>query len=759
MATPSMDYKTTFYRLWELACSDDPQRRPSCQVVDGHFVLTITGNRDKWVDMVAACGVPSIAEQTITGDVLTCRWPSHADAIFGPAGMLAQRLPNYEMRIPQLHMARLVQRAIEMDAPAVIEAGTGTGKSYAYAAICMAMDLTVVISTSNKALQMQLANKDIPFLQTIFPGKTLAVAVGKHNYACRLKVEGAERQRCYLADPALQAWYATTATGNTEEIPLALTPEALRAMTLDDDCAGRHCPLYADCFYYNAKAERHAADVVICNHKLLALHHAYPYAKLLPDAAVTVVDEAHKLPDIVRDTIGVELAQTAIAHHLRKVDDIDLTVLGAAKAADLAFAQELGQFLTDQTGPQVAVDGTTFAAGQELARKLHAVAVEVFDPGDFAMDATEHRRQQQALRLTTLARKVSAISTPNGLVRWLEPSRRDEPLTMCAKPHNVADFIAALTSDTVVTSVTDLDTYTDGDENTDETPTVTNVSHPTIFCSATLAAPDMGAFMRECGLADALQLVASSPFDFKRNALLYVPTAGAPAPNEPGWIEWLTDELRTLVLAAKGGAFLLFTSYGALDKALQALRPTFVVRGLTVLVQGELPKLELARRFAADGNAVLFATKSFFEGVDIQGTALRLVVIDKLPFEAPTPLGQAMEAASKASGRDPFQALRVPKMIIELKQGAGRLIRTQTDMGVIAIMDSRLRSHQYGRKLVLPALPDAPLTGKLAAVEAFFAERAPAVTFAQVAWKEIERTHAQHALQALRIEDVPELPF
>jgi len=241
----------------------------------------------------------------------------------------------------------------------------------------------------------------------------------------------------------------------------------------------------------------------------------------------------------------------------------------------------------------------------------------------------------------------------------------------------------------------------------------------------------MAHFMAQAGLPQALQMQAASPFDYANNALLYLPSGTAPAPNANGWLAWAIDEMRQLVLASRGGAFLLFTSYNAMNQAVAALGTIFARRGLTVLVQGEMPKLELARRFRSDGNAVLFATKSFFEGVSIDGAALRLVVVDKMPFEAPTPLTQAMEADLMDKGRAaglmgktlemyPFNALRVPRMIIELKQALGRLIRTSSDTGVMAVLDSRVRAAQYGRTMVLPSLPPAALCSRIELVQSFY---------------------------------------
>jgi ATP-dependent DNA helicase DinG len=250
------------------ACQDTP-KRPSARVEDGHFVLTVNGNRGNWAAITQAAGVPANATTTIDGDTMIVRWPSVADQIFGADGHIAKLLPNYEVRLPQLYMARLVQRAIEMREPAVVEAGTGTGKSYAYAAVCMALGKKVIISTSNKALQMQLIEKDLPFLQRIWPGKKVAVSVGKGNYACRLKCEPLSAVMQNHDD--LARWFCTTATGNTEEIDFAIDGRALKSIAVDDECTGKHCPLYAECFYYRARAALQNADVVVTNHALLCL--------------------------------------------------------------------------------------------------------------------------------------------------------------------------------------------------------------------------------------------------------------------------------------------------------------------------------------------------------------------------------------------------------------------------------------------------------------------------------------------------------
>ena len=776
-----MNLQSTFSRLWEAACIDKPSR-PSVTVTDGHFQLVLNGHVERWQEMTEAAGVPSNAIRTVEGERLTCRWPSHADEIFGAGGKIAQRLPAYEVRQPQLHMARMVQRAIESGQPLVAEAGTGVGKSYAYAAIAMAMGRKSIISTSNKALQMQLYKKDIPFLQEIFPGKRVALAVGKSNYACRFKAD-----ENGLATKQLQEWYSATSSGNIEEIDFSVDWQALQSLVVDDDCAGKHCPNYYECFYYRAKAERNSADVIITNHALLCLHQLYPGAGILPQYDVLVIDEAHKLPDYARSALGVEFRLSGMVKTIDMaqlyIDGID-TYNEAIELAKLYERQILDwahAHVDNKTGklpPQIGMNQAIFSSGQSLALTLLDLANEICREEDMPETAEDRKKQRKADRIRTLANRVQEMSQPGKLVRWLETAE----MTLKAAPADVSQFISGMTgtSKTVeqeavakpthcarcnrqltAPKVAILDGRPYGPECINHVDLLGDaeimplaewmeMKHepaettkrmvrgmPVIFCSATLAAPKLDAFMRECGLEDALQMVAASPFDYANNAMLYLPNGSSPAPTAETWRSWAVDEMDALVRASGGGAFLLFTSVSMMQHAAQVLRGRWGNRW-TTLVQGELPKLEIAKRFAADGNMVLFATKSFFEGVSIDGQALRLVIIDKMPFEAPSPLSTAMEAdllvyarANGVMGRNlemyPFNHLRVPRMIIDLKQGAGRLIRTATDTGVIAVLDSRIRSAQYGRSSVIPAMPPAPLVADRSAAESFLHKCRPVV--------------------------------
>lgn len=685
--------------LFTEAAKDTPSR-DSVQIVDGYWQLQIKGNRGKWGAMCEAAGVPADAEQIIDGDTLTVRWLSYADMIFGVNGLMANALPHYEMRAGQLHMARIIQRAIEMGEPAVIEAGTGIGKSFAYAAICMAMGKRLIISTSNKALQMQLYNKDIPFLQTLFPGKKMVLAQGKSNYACL------ENCKDGVGDQRFLDWLQTTATGSVEELTFDLYDAS--KYTVDDECTGKRCEFYHKCFYFQQKALRNDADVIICNHSLLALNHHFQGAKILPAVDVVVVDEAHQLPNYVRNAIGWEYHAGMVRKALRRAFERDQVNTGTAENVLLDLENEIVRYISKFGDKQIAVpDSMIFETGTLLADELHDVADEIWDVEGDVIDKDDRRKQRRAEALRNLARNLTKIcqKTKAGHVRWIDK----ETPKMINVPFDVAGFIRSMVEHTFELSENQ-DTEEDYDE---EEPIEGQPVH--IFASATLATPTLKGFKSECGITHGFELIAQSPFDYENNALLYVPNGATPPPNNPDFLQYLVNEVRGLVSAAQGGVFLLFTSWANMKYCLEALRSTFEER-FPVYVQGELPKMEIARRFKLDGNAVLFATKSFWEGVDIPGDALRCVIIDKMPFAAPSPLFKAREAHSE----NPFAQVMLPEMIIDLKQGAGRLVRRSTDRGVIAILDSRIRSKPYGRNIVLKSLPPAKLIHSTAMISEFF---------------------------------------
>lgn len=759
------DLKAVMRRTWESACQDKAMR-PSCTVQDGHFVFTIIGNQEKWKELCKAAGVPNSAKQTIEDNKLTCRWVSHADVIFGAGGLMAQLLPNYEPRTPQLQMARMAQRTIEMNDTAIIEAGTGVGKSFAYAAIGMAMGKRMVISTSNKALQMQLYQKDIPFLSKLFPGKTVAMVQGKQNYVCKAKVEDGFVDATTITGEMLE-WYRETETGNTEEIPFATEWQQLQKIAVDDYCTGKACGFYADCFYYKAKQKKADADVLICNHMLLALNYLYPTADILPGTLdLIVVDEAHKFADYVRNALGEEVSFNRLQKSAALAEKHN--VMASVGNAAQNFQTEILRAMMGKDEAQIGIsEERTFGTGYKLSHALQDAADEIWPEDETPSKEQKHLAvDANRLRGTALAIELISGNTPESHVRWFDTKEQ----TISIAPYDVSSFIRNIVDHTEETVTIDptrchrcnrqlsakavhvlagipygpecikhADPFGDA-EIVDreewfgmprtEVQTV-RIAPPIVFCSATLATPDMATFMRDCGIDDAMTMIAASPFNYEDNAMLYIPAGAMPTPDQPEFTGWMIQEIKTLVNYSGGGAFLLFTSYRNMQSAAQALRHDFERQGLLVLIQGEMPKLEIARRFKEHGNAVLFATKSFWEGVSVEDDALRLVVIDKMPFAAPSPLFDAQKrhlsryAAKRGiKGRDlewyPFNNLDVPVMTLDLKQGTGRLIRTARDKGVIAILDSRLRSKQYARQKVLPSLPPAYMVSDKYMVADFF---------------------------------------
>jgi ATP-dependent DNA helicase DinG len=695
--------KDILIQLFTDAARGTPSR-DTIKIVDGCWQMTSkSNNKEKWGKTCALAGVPADAEQIISGDALIVRWPSYADMIFGADGLMAKALPNYEMRPGQLHMARLVQRAIEMGEPFVCEAGTGIGKSFAYAAICMAMNKKVIIATSNKALQMQLYNKDIPFLQTLFPGKKMALAQGKSNYVCW------ENCKAGVSDQRFADWIQTTKTGSIEE--LTFDYQDASKYTVDDECTGKRCDFYAQCFYFQQKALRNDADVIICNHSLLALNHHFQNAQILPAADVVVVDEAHQLPNYVRNAIGWEYYAGMVRKALGRVYDRDSVYVGTAENLLLDLESEVVKYSSKFGDKQITIpDDMTFDSGIALADELYAIATAVWPMDGDVVNKDERKKERRAKALRNLASNLTdlCVGTEKGHVRWIDT---DTP-KITNVPFDVSAFIRSMVEHTFeLSDDRDLeDDYSDDEPATQGKPVY-------ILASATLATPALAGFKRECGITHGFELIAQSPFDYANNALLYVPNGGTPPPNQPDFLQYLVDEVRGLVMSSGGGVFLLFTSWANMKHCSDALRQEFA-KHFPVYVQGELPKLEIARRFKTDGNAVLFATKSFWEGVDIPGDALRCVIIDKMPFAAPSPLFKAREKTSS----NPFVDIALPEMIIDLKQGVGRLVRRATDRGVIAILDSRIRSKPYGRNIVLKSLPPAKLIHSTAMITEFFAD-------------------------------------
>lgn len=674
-------------------------------------------------------------------------------------GPLARRLPGYAPRAAQIDMAVEVARTLTEGGHLVVEAGTGTGKSLAYLAAALLSDLQVIVATGTKALQDQLMEKDLPVVldalaELTGKKKRAALVKGRQNYLCKVRWErfAAEPRFVFYDDkgayPALAKWAPVTTTGDRAEIE-GFPDHWPTWQDLDagsETCLGQRCARYQDCFVTDMRRRAADANLLVVNHHLLCADQRLrleglpasgeeaddargaSYAAVLPDAGAVIVDEAHALPDVATDYFGVNLSTARLdrlTRDLRRYAEAltgpgeRLSLLGASEAAERALAgvfDELGPLATndrvrlDKGRTPKDLDPRAKAAREalgSLAQRLESLAG---DDDDVERAMSYRAAEGKALRRRTdqvweeLEFLLGKAREDPAFVAYVEPKKRG--LALGAVPIDVAGALAK--------------TLFSGDR-------------PVVLTSATLAvAGSTLRFEERVGLRPPVESedeappspahVLLSPFDHERQAALYAPQ-GMPEPDDEAFFARFCDEVRFLIELSRGGALLLFTSYRALERAYEELGPTCESLGLVALKQGEAPKarlLEALRERSGDDGAVLFATASFWEGVDVPGRALRVVVIDRLPFRAPTdPVQQARAELHRARGRDPFQELSLPEAALLLKQGAGRLLRTHEDAGVVAVLDGRLRRRRYGR-IFLDTLPPMTRIGSRKALSSFW---------------------------------------
>ena len=628
--------------------------------------------------------------------------------VLGPGGAISRRLPGYESRPSQVAMAETIAEAIEAKRHIVCEAGTGTGKSLAYLIPAIYSGKRVIVSTANKALQDQLVGKDIPFLQHALPREVSAALVkGRSNYLC-LERFGEEDGYQAMAGQtydyrALKAWAATTASGDFEEMDSLPHRELLaRVGSTTRTCVGAVCGHYHDCYVEKMRARAEASKLVVCNHALLLADLVVRDmgAYLLPDRDVVIIDEAHRLEEAAFSALTVSLGRRDITE-LAEHEGLRRHAGGERVAALPVLADRLFRRFELPTGRGREMITDELAAGLALSQALDEISEHLgrHNPYKAAPAPTAESRRYEKLvawttRLAEDARLISRINEKDS-VRYVEyrTTARTIEATLKWTPVDVGEPLAEIL-------------FRKG---------------PVVCASATLAVGDFAYFRRAVGIDEAAEFVVPSPFDYPERCLLYVP-AHLPefrSAATPEYTEAICREIEALVCASGGRAFLLFTSYRGLEEVYRALRDALESR-FTLLKQGELPRGELLRRFRADGSAVLFATKSFWEGVDVAGEALSLVVIDRMPFSVPDdPVVDTRVDRTKAEGGDWFNDLMLPAAILQLKQGMGRLIRSHRDRGVVAILDSRLARKGYGRR-VIAALPPARLTRHIEDVEDFF---------------------------------------
>ncbi len=631
--------------------------------------------------------------------------------LFRADGPLARVLPGYAPRQAQMAMADAVADALAVGEHLMVEAGTGIGKTFAYLVPLLTPGMRAVVSTGTKTLQDQLFSRDLPLIAGAL-GRPVEIALlkGRGNYLCWHRLDLARQARApadlSLAKDLTQIvdWAGVTTSGDlTELADLGENPALAGALTsTSDSCLGARCNFYDDCFLVKARRRAQAADVVIVNHHLLMADLVLKdegFGELLPGVRAVVVDEAHQLPDVAHQFFSVSLSS-------RQLELLARDLLVEARAAGLAGELEpvSDRLVRSQRELLLAVTGGGRRSWSERPPALDgalevtadALSVALGRLGELAeASAGLQRCLERARQATGSLRHLLDDDGEEG-VRWLELRGRSVGLHW-----------------------TPLDTAG---------PLSTRISEhggTWIFASATLAVAErFDHFEGRLGLSNTAALLLQSPFDFAANARCYLP-GGLPQPAEPGYTSAVVDAVLPLIAATHGGVFMLFTSHRALQDAEQQLADPMGDLGLPLLVQGRGPRSRLLADFRAAGDGVLLGTASFWEGVDVRGDALRMVIIDKLPFASPgDPLVAARIDWLQRSGRQPFTEFQLPQAVLALKQGVGRLIRDFSDRGLVVLCDPRLTSRAYGR-VFLDSLPPIPATQGLDEALEFACSLAP----------------------------------
>ncbi|TCK94420.1 ATP-dependent DNA helicase [Paraburkholderia sp. BL9I2N2] len=703
------------------------------------------------------------------------------DEIFAENGLLARQIDGYRSRASQIEMSRAVAAAMEasgraMPEPAmfeaqkrparrlqgagtdaaaeaaegaeaggldgsentlIVEAGTGTGKTYAYLVPAMLWGGKVIVSTGTKHLQDQLFQRDIPTVRdALAVPVSVAMLKGRANYLCHYYLQRtadngrlpSRQETSYLQD--IVRFAKITRTGDKAE--LASVPETAAVWSMvtstRENCLGQECPHYKDCFVMQARREAQQADIVVVNHHLFfadIMLRDTGMAELLPTANTIIFDEAHQLPETATLFFGetlsttqfLELARDSVAEglgHARETVDwvkLGATLERAARDVRLAFKEDTVRLSIGQ----LPDDHPLFPALETLETELDALASALAGQAERAESIGACLRRARELQgvlagwttppTQTEREAADAASAdgkteradPNEKVRWIEVF--SHTVQLHETPLSVAPIFAKQRA---------------------------GVPRAWIFTSATLSVRgDFTHYAAQMGLNAKRSMTLPSPFDYPTQGLLYVPR-NLPQPSSPMFTDAVFDAALPAIEASGGGVFMLCTTLRAVDRISAKLRDTIEARGwdYPLLVQGDASRTELLERFRSYGNAILVGSQSFWEGVDVRGDALSLVVIDKLPFAPPDdPVLSARLDALTKKGLSPFAVHQLPQAVITLKQGAGRLIRAETDRGVLMICDTRLVDKPYGRR-IWQSLPPFKRTREIEVVREFFEENA-----------------------------------
>ncbi len=658
-----------------------------------------------------------------------------AGEVFSDTGPLARALPSFEPRESQRAMAGAVADAIDSGGVLLAEAGTGTGKTLAYLVPAILSGQRVLVSTGTKNLQEQIFNKDLPLLEQVLPVRFRATLMkGRGNYLCLHRFDEFRQAPTFRQEAdrvhftLVEAWAQSTPTGDrgeVDELPDDL-PFWPQISATAEQCLGNDCPQYADCFVTQMRQRAADSDVVIVNHHLLcadaALRH-HGFGEVIPECPAAVVDEAHQLEDVATQYFGVAVSTHRLDEivadaervvrrgAIDKAEDVDPVRAATLRvhAAALDFLRDIAQVSGDQVTPTVMAAGTDRRRGGApgLFDERRRVSPESLDPAGEAgltligaldsLHAAIGRVQDARDEVLSLGRRAGQLRDE---VRFL--MRADDPaFVFFVETRGAGVFLRALPID--VSGLVRERLF--------------GRLRTTVLTSATLRVGESFAYVASrLGVDDAKSMALPSEFDHARQSVLYLPRR-MPDPRQPDFPLKVADEVIEILHRTEGRAFVLFTSHAALRAVRARLEGTL---SYPLLVQGMAPRGVLLEQFRRTANAVLLATASFWQGVDVVGEALSCVVIDKLPFASPgDPIIAARMEAISARGGDPFAEYQVPLAILTLRQGLGRLLRHRDDRGVLAILDPRLQTMGYGRRF-LAALPPSPITRDLDDIARFF---------------------------------------
>lgn len=632
--------------------------------------------------------------------------------IFGPGGILESRLPRYEYRPSQLQMAQAVLEAIQNQHHLCVEAGTGTGKTLAYLIPALFSQKRVIVSTATKNLQEQIFFKDVPFIREhLFADLSVTYMKGRQNYLCLKKfyesaprgLEGTAAGQAGHPWGALSEWVERTETGDRAELDWISDSDRLWS-TLDarsDTCLGQKCSHFEQCYITRMRQKALASDIIVVNHALFFAHLALEtdeMGRVLPEYSVLILDEAHEIEEIASGYFGKQVSDYQVDEFCRDFQkafpegrEYARELAEVASRASAFFGSLPGQegshslnFFPGPAGAVVDLRLEIFEGFQSFQNSLKAL-YHHFQRRSDAPDEADALIRRLEQFISVLEEVFQLDDTEN--VCWVE--RRGRGTFLHVTPIEMAPILREILFARTETA---------------------------ILTSATLTADNRFDYLKErVGVPEPTEVIVPAEFDYRRQAILYIPRS-MPEPRSPQYFDQALSEIREILVMTEGHAFLLFTSFQQMNQFYRALLEQVP---FPLLRQGDMPKNQLLETFKRTSRAVLCATASFWQGVDVQGDALRAVVIDKLPFLVPTePVVAARIHRLEQQGENPFLKYSVPEAIITLRQGLGRLIRSREDRGILAIFDSRLRTRSYGQ-LFLKSLPNCPVSDSIGELRSF----------------------------------------